>query len=102
MVVRLPSKYGKDVWAFRNLVPRSIAREVRIESDDDLTITDAGHWSELSPSGTSPAEGTFTGRLTEQGRHEGVNFTITWFDEVGNRREAATWVEGSSSADAWG
>lgn len=91
-------RVGPTHWALRNLVPRSIAREVRIESDSDLTIVDAGHWPDLSPAGKPPAEGLFQGHVTSSGLAFGVKFTITWYNEAGKAQQGSTYMKGSDEA----
>lgn len=91
-------RVGPTHWALRNLVPRSIAREVRIESDSDLTIVDAGHWPDLSPAGKPAAEGLFQGHVTSSGLTFGVKFTITWYDEAGKAHQGSTYMKGSDEA----
>jgi len=83
-------------WILRNAVPRSIAREVRIESDGDLHIIDAGHWPDLS-GGDSGAMGSFQGTLTRRGSESGVVFNLTWYDEQGVRKGANVTLPGSNS-----
>lgn len=50
-----------DVYVLRNSVPRSVAREVRLDADPDFKIVDAGHWQDLSGTETGGASGTFMG-----------------------------------------
>lgn len=83
-------------WILRNSVPRSVAREVRIESDGDLHIIDAGHWADLS-GGDEGALGSFQGTLSRRGEESGVVFNITWYDESGVRKSDQVTLPGSNS-----
>ncbi|GAA3882616.1 hypothetical protein GCM10022381_26100 [Leifsonia kafniensis] len=66
-----------------NAVPRSVAKEVRIEGDQDIRILDAGHWNDLS----GEAVGPFRGSLAEKAYRMGAYFTVTWFDENNQPKE---------------
>lgn len=66
-------------YMLRNAVPRSVAREVRLEGDADFAVTDAGHWEDLS----GPSSGDFRGNITLTGTRLGVTFRIAWYDEDG-------------------
>jgi len=81
-------------YILRNAVPRSIAREVHIEGDEDFDVTDAGHWEELS--GTS--SGSFDGEMTHVGQISGVYFKITWFDEYGLPKDYDYWLRGTDNS----
>jgi hypothetical protein len=73
-----------------NTVPRSVAREVRIEPDEDMEVLDAGHWEDLSGS----AIGNFRAEVTPNGIDYGVNITITWYDDQNQQRTTAVRVPG--------
>ena len=65
-------------YILRNSVPRSVAKEVHLDSDSDFEIEDAGHWEELS----GESIGSFRGSLLPSGWMNGVVFTISWYDET--------------------
>lgn len=71
-----------DQFQLVNTVPRSVAREVRIETDTNLTIMDAGHWEDLSGIATGP----FIGELSSSAYSQGVNMSVTWHDEALQRK----------------
>lgn len=48
-----------DQYVIQNMVPRSVAREVRVEAVEDMEIIDAGHWEDLSTTGPTGGTGTF-------------------------------------------
>lgn len=73
-----------DQYVIQNMVPRSVAREVRVESDD-MDIIDAGHWEDLSTTGPMRGTGTFIAVANERGTYNGVDLTITWYDEKGEK-----------------
>ncbi|MFE4469631.1 hypothetical protein ACFRFH_12530 [Leifsonia sp. NPDC056824] len=79
---------GVNEFVLVNHVPRSGAREVRIEGDDDFTITSAGQWEDLS----GEARGEFTGTFTRNAMQVGVKFFITWFDDNGLTKTAVVFV----------
>jgi hypothetical protein len=82
-----------NTFTLRNAVPRSVAREVRIETDEDFKVTDAGHWADLS----GEANGEFRGNMTINGRANGVRFQIVWYDENDARRSGYYDLPGSGS-----
>lgn len=84
---------GSD-FILMNSVPRSVAREVRIEADDDMEILDAGHWEDLS----GDIIGSFRGTVTSRGWDYGVRIHIMWFDEKNERRSASVHLPGSEPA----
>ena len=73
-----------------NAVPRSVAREVRIEGDVDCTITSAGAWEDLSGESSGP----FTARLSGEATTAGVQFTIYWYDEAGSLQDGKYFLSG--------
>ncbi len=91
---RVLRAFGSDADDFdfklMNAVPRSVAKEVRLESDQDLVILDAGHWEDLS----GPTNGSFRGRINDRGRQAGVQFTVTWWDEHGVQDTTTIYLAG--------
>lgn len=84
-----PDEAGDDYdWILRNAVPRSVAKEVRLESKSGMEILDAGHWSDLS-GGSKGATGSFRGEMDDDGATFGVHFTLVWYDENNSRRTGA-------------
>ena len=81
---------GTD-FTITNSVPRSVAREVRIEPDDDMEILDAGHWEDLSGS----ARGSFRAAVTDQGWEYGVRTRVAWYDEKNTSRVAIVRLTGA-------
>jgi hypothetical protein len=81
-----------DVYVLRNSVPRSVAREVRLDADPDFKIVDAGHWQDLSGTETGGASGTFKGVFTPQGITFGVKLSVKWFDEHGKQQVAVLFL----------
>jgi len=79
----ITAREGDNYYSLRNAVPRSVAREVRIESDADMTILDAGVWDDLSVEGRWAGRGPFTATITPSGRSYGVRLTVSWYDENG-------------------
>lgn len=81
----ITAREGTNYYSIRNAVPRSVAREVRIESDADMTILDAGVWDDLSVEGRWAGRGPFTATATPSGRSYGVRLTVSWYDENGTQ-----------------
>lgn len=77
-----------NVFVLRNAVPRSVAREVRLEADSDLKILDAAQWKDLSGTDTTGAAGTFMAVFSKQGETFGVNLYLSWYDENGKKHGA--------------
>lgn len=80
---------GTD-FRLSNPVPRSTAREVRIDSDSDMAILDAGHWQDLS----GESIGNFRAELTRVGWEQGVAISITWYDENNLRHDGSAYLPG--------
>lgn len=74
---------GPDHYVIQNTVPRSVAKEVRVEADSDMNIIDAGHWQDLSTEGPTKGVGTFIAVAMERGIDQGVQLTVSWYDENG-------------------
>lgn len=84
----------EDVYVLRNSVPRSVAREVRLDADPEFKIVDAGHWQDLSGTDTDGASGRFMGVFTPQGETFGVNLYIKWYDENGSQQAENLFLRG--------
>lgn len=81
---RIEAKYGTQhpTWTLHNLVPTSVARNVRVEAKYGARIADAGHWPDLS-GGSGGVDGDFKVELLQDGANFGTNFEVSWFDESG-------------------
>ncbi|WP_341956140.1 hypothetical protein [Microbacterium sp. LWH13-1.2] len=77
-----PAPSGKrGEYVLRNSVPRSVAKEVRLEAEAEFKIISAGHWKDLSGTEEKGAVGEFVGVFTSQGETFGVRFLVGWYDE---------------------
>lgn len=77
---------GRDVYQIANFAKGSTARHVSIDADSSLfTFLSAADWDDLE--GESRV-GEFQGVTTSNGDTLGVDFTVTWTDENGDRQEA--------------
>lgn len=74
-----------DQYVIQNMVPRSVAREVRVEAVEAMDIIDAGHWEDLSTNGPTGGTGTFIGVVNQRGRMNHVEIVISWYDEKGEK-----------------
>jgi len=77
---------ASDWYTIQNHVPRSVAREVRVEAGPDFEIRDAGHWEDLSVTGPTNGTGHFQAFSSERGHLSGVDVVVTWYDENGERQ----------------
>jgi len=82
-------------FTLTNHVPRSVAREVRVEGVDNgryspITILGAGHFEDLSGENS----GAFRARFDPDARSDGASFTISWYDEAGEQRWEQLFVPG--------
>jgi hypothetical protein len=80
---------GND-FVLKNLMPRSVAKEVHLEGDLDFALLDAGHWESL----TGIAAGEFRGELNARGWALGVRFTVEWYNEKNEHRTASVSLQG--------
>ena len=76
-------------YVLNNVVPRSIAREVRIENRAECPIMDAGSWEDLS----GETSGRFFGAISNRGMMLGVNFEVSWHGEINEYRTSDVWLE---------
>jgi len=84
-IVEADTEDGAPDWyTIQNLVPRSVAREVRVEAGPEFQILDAGHWEDLSTSGPASGRGSFQAWANDWAVANGVDVVITWYDEQGN------------------
>lgn len=80
-IERVRSEPGE--FALRNLVPDSIATNVRLDADLGwFDVQDNATWSTLS----GVTFGLFSGEMTRRGRAHGVRFKITWHDGAGAKQ----------------
>lgn len=82
LIAPAPSEEPNE-YVLRNSVPRSVAREVRLEADPEFKILNAGHWKDLSVTEGEASVGSFVGVFTSQGNTFGVHFNVSWYDEKG-------------------
>lgn len=68
---------GLHEFAIKNSVPRSVAKEVRVEKGDLYRVTDAGHFENLSGEG----EALFRAEVHDPGSTDGFVMTISWYDD---------------------
>jgi hypothetical protein len=81
-----PEGDDDNEYFLRNAVPRSVAREVRIDSHvERFRIVDAGHFENMS--GAKSA--TFQGQYFAAAAGHGVPFTVAWYDENGEEQRAS-------------
>lgn len=87
-------------FILQNHVPRSVAKEVRVEAegdfngDIDATILDAGHFEDLS----GEASGEFRVGLSPRARVNGTSFEISWYNSGAQRLREVIFVPGWESA----
>jgi hypothetical protein len=92
---------GNRVFQIKNIVPRSVALEVRVEGRTRTTIQDKGQWPDL----TGPSEDTFVAWVFNGGEHKGVEFHLSWHDEHGNPQSDQPWAsawEDEPEEHVWG
>ncbi|WP_311245811.1 hypothetical protein [Microbacterium sp. WCS2018Hpa-23] len=70
---------GRVKYGFRNLVPGSVAYNVRVEAlRGGFTFADAAFWDDLS----GLAQGDFEGTVVGKGATQGVSLRLGWYDEA--------------------
>ncbi|MCJ1703702.1 MULTISPECIES: hypothetical protein [unclassified Rathayibacter] len=72
-------------FKIRNMVARSVAREVHVTGDSDFIHEDGAHFVDLS----GESDGYFSGSLTAGGIEGGIHFELTWFDEKGRPQQGS-------------
>lgn len=77
-------------FVLKNLMPRSVAKEVHLEGNLDFTLLDAGHWESLS----GIAEGEFRGAISARGWALGMRFTVEWYNEKNEHMTASVSLRG--------
>lgn len=88
------SPFMERKYALANIVPESVALNVRLEDNGSLfDFSDAGFWRDLS----GEAEGWFAGTLIGQGRTDGVSLMLSWLDEDHETR--TQWIRVRSHAE---
>ncbi|TFC06758.1 hypothetical protein [Cryobacterium mannosilyticum] len=87
---------GVENFLLTNHVPRSFAKEVRVEGETDrngyseVTILDAATFEDLSGN----EYGEFLARFDEHARWSGAPFEVSWYDENGTHRAQTIFVPG--------
>jgi hypothetical protein len=85
-----------NTWLLTNQVPRSVAKEVRVEGTDQngeyagITILNAAHFEDLS----GRAWGRFDAKFDQDARWNGATFLVSWYDETSVNRWERVFVPG--------
>lgn len=93
MIAPAPSE-KRGEYVLRNSVPRSVAKEVRLEAEAEFKIISAGHWKDLSGTEDKGKIGDFIGAFTSQGETFGVRFVVGWYDEHGKYKTRTLFLGG--------
>jgi len=82
-VYRNPNTNSRNDFFVVNLVPRSIAKEVRLEVlRGSFHILDSGHWEDMSvPADEKNSIKPFKGFANAASLMYGIDFQISWYDE---------------------